>query len=255
MRVGEQLLDEPLSCPVEVLWRDDAVDQADALGLGRVDQAGRHDQLLRAAEPDDGRQARRAPDVGDDSEPHLREPELRVARGDPQIAAECDLERAPDARAVDLADDRLGHRFAEVRALEKDIAKRSQQPGLAGGLGQLAEVHAGGEDGSLAAQDDAVHAALGGRVSQLTAEAEQQLLIHRVALLRAVQHDVPDRSVIFAEDDAHRGLLTVGVGAARAGRHLAVPAEPTTAHVHASRCRGLRPALLRRAPPPRGCAQ
>ena len=50
--------------------------------------------------------------------------------GDAQVAAERDLQRAADARVVDLADDRLGHRFAEVGALQEDLAEGAQRARL-----------------------------------------------------------------------------------------------------------------------------
>ena len=39
--------------------------------------------------------------------------------------------------------------------------------------------------------------------------ARQQLLVHRVALLWAVQDDVADRTAVLGGDDAHRWLLTM----------------------------------------------
>ena len=134
-------------------------------------------------------------------------PKLRVAGGDAQVAAERHLERAADARAVDLADDWLGHLFAEVGALQEDGAERAQHAGPAGGVGELDEVDAGGEDRSLAAQHHAVDRRLGGGLAQRLAERKQQLLAHRVALLRAVQHHVPDRAAVLGEDDAHGATL------------------------------------------------
>jgi hypothetical protein len=80
-------------------------------------------QLLGAAEADDGGQPRGSADVGDDPELDLGQPELRIIGGDPQVAAERDLERAAEAGAMNLADDGLGHRFAEVRAVEEDVTE------------------------------------------------------------------------------------------------------------------------------------
>jgi hypothetical protein len=53
---------------------------------------------------------------------------------------------------MDLADDRLGHLFTEVRAVQEDASKRSQHRGPVGERGQLAQVDAGGEDRPLTAQ-------------------------------------------------------------------------------------------------------
>ncbi len=44
-------------------------------------------------------------------------------------------------------------------------------------------------------------------LAQRVTERQQQLLVHRVALLRAVQHDVADRPEVLGQDDAHGVIL------------------------------------------------
>ena len=94
MRVREQLVDERLRGCLQLAGWDDAVDEPDAVRLGGVDRGGGHDQLLRAAEPDDRGQARGTADVGDDPELDLGQAELRIVGGDPQVATERDLNLA-----------------------------------------------------------------------------------------------------------------------------------------------------------------
>ena len=98
-------------------------------------------------------------------------------------------------------------RFAQSR---KTLRNGRSMPGVAGRGRQLDEVHAGREHRALAAQHDAVHRRVGGGLAQRVAERQQQLLVHRVALLGAVQDDVADGAAVLGDDDAHRRLLTVG---------------------------------------------
>ena len=81
-------------------------------------------------------------------------------------------------------------RFAQSRNTSRN---GRSMPGLPGRRGQLDEVDAGREHRALAAQHDAVHVGVGGGLAQRRAELAQQLLVHGVALLRAVQDDVADR--------------------------------------------------------------
>jgi hypothetical protein len=78
------------------------------------------------------------------------------------------------------------------------IAERPQDARVAGEGGELAEVDARRENGPFAAQHDAMHGGVVTRRSQRIAELQEQRLVHRVALLRAVQHDVADRAAVFA---------------------------------------------------------
>ena len=107
---------------------------------------------------------------------HLGQAELGVAGGDPQVAAERHLERAADAGAVDLADDRLGHLFAEVGAVEEHLAERAQHAELAGASpASSPRSTPAREHRPFAAQHHAVHARVGGRLAQRGAERPQQL--------------------------------------------------------------------------------
>jgi hypothetical protein len=130
--------------------------------------------------------------------------ELGVAGCEAHVAAERHLERPAHARAVDLTHDRLGHLFAEVRAVQEHAPVSAQHTWLTGKGRELAEVDTGGEDRSIAAQHNAVHTLLVAGGPEGVAELGEQLLAHRVALLRAVQDDVANRTSVFADDERHR---------------------------------------------------
>ncbi len=84
----------------------DPVDQADALGLGRVDDLGEEHQLLRPVQPDQPGQDPRAAEVH--AEPALREDlgEPRPVRRDHQVAAEREVAPRAGRHPVDRGDRR-----------------------------------------------------------------------------------------------------------------------------------------------------
>src|SRR5256885_11455356 len=84
------------------------------------------------------------------------------------------------------------------------LSKRAQQAVLTGRFGELAEVDAGREDRPFATQHDAVDVGIRRGLAQRGAERFEQLLVHRVALLGAGQHDMPDVPAILGCDHAHR---------------------------------------------------
>ena len=91
-----------------------------------IDLAG-HDQLLGVAEADDGRQARAAAHVGQQPHAHLHDPGHRVLGHHPEVGGQRQLERAAQARAVDLADRGLGHLLEQVPP-GQDRAAEAAQP-------------------------------------------------------------------------------------------------------------------------------
>ncbi len=134
-----------------------------------------------------------------------------------QVASEGHLQGSPHACPVDLADDRLGHLFADVRAVQEDAAEGTQDAGLPGEAGELREVHPRREHGPLATQHHAMDLLVRGRRVQGAPELAQELLVHGIALLRAVEHYVPDRSTILCDDDAHLAAPDVVIALGRSG--------------------------------------
>jgi hypothetical protein len=96
----------------------------------------------------------------------------------------------------------------DVRAVEEHFSERPQVTGLTRRVGELGQVDPGGEHAPLAPQHDAVNGLIRGGIAQRGGERPQELLVHRVALLRAVQDYVADRAAVLSGDDAHRWLLT-----------------------------------------------
>ena len=118
---------------------------------------------------------------------------------------------------MDLADDRLGHLFAEVRAFKEHRSEGAKHTRVARKRTQLAEVDAGREDRALAAQQDALHGGIPGGRAQGLRQLAQQRLIHGIALLRPVQDHVAHGAAVLGDDQAHRLLLTLGDAGARLG--------------------------------------
>ena len=195
---------------VQLLGRRHPVGEADPLGLLAADQLAGHHQLLGAAEADHRRQPRRAADVRDQADPRLGHADQRVGGDHAQVARQRELHGAADAGAVDHADRRLGHLLGEVPGVEAGAAERAQVLGRLGQGGQRAEVHAGGEHRAGAADHDAAHRRFGGRLAQRLAGRDHQLAVERVALLRPVQHDVADGSVVFGQHEGHASATLRG---------------------------------------------
>jgi hypothetical protein len=203
-RAGQQLLDQLGGRRVDV--GSDAVGEAEGVRVLGADDPRGHDQLLRAAHADDLGQARGAAEVGDEPEPCLRKAHERVLGQDAQVAGQGQLQRAAQADAVDLADDRLGHLLREVPGVEAGAPERAQLLGGAGGGRQRGDVHAGGEHGTVAAEHDAAHGRVVGGGTERGADGEHQVLVERVALLGTVEDDVADRLAILGDDEVgHSG--------------------------------------------------
>ena len=203
-RVGQQFLDEHVGGVLELGRRDDAVDEADALSASGAPIV-RAVMIISLARPRPTTAGRRVDPPTSGMIPNFTSgsPSWASLSATRRSHAEGHLQRAAEARPVDLADDRLGHLFAQVRAVQEHLPEGAQHRHVARRLGQLTEVHAGREDGSFAAQHHAVDVLGGGGFAQRPAEREQQLAVHRVALLGAVQDHVADRAAVLGEDDAH----------------------------------------------------
>src|SRR4051794_36896323 len=103
-RAGQQLADELLGGRVEVVGRRDAVDQADALGLGAVDDLRGHDHPLGAARADAAGQPRGPPPAGQGAAARLARADARLGGHDAQVAAQRQPHPPADAGTVDLGD-------------------------------------------------------------------------------------------------------------------------------------------------------
>ena len=116
----------------------DVVDEPDPQRFVGVDEVAGDRQLGRLAHAHGTRQQRGEPPRGDDVEPRVRVGEARPLRRHDERAAQRELERAGDARAVDRAHDGRGRgpqRRARVAWTTRSAAAR----------GDLLEVDAGAE--------------------------------------------------------------------------------------------------------------
>jgi hypothetical protein len=68
---------------------------------------------------------------------------------------------------------------------------------------QLSQVHAGREHRSFAADDHRPHGRVAGRRVERLAELADELSVHGVALLDAIEHDVANWSAVLGLDDGH----------------------------------------------------
>jgi hypothetical protein len=168
--------------------------------LAPVDHLAGHDQLLRVAEPDHGRQPRAAADVGEQADADLHDPRHGVLGHRAEVACQRQLERAAECGTVDLADGRLGHLLEQVPPGEQRTAERTQPAGVLGQVPQVVEVHARGEHRSLAAQHEHPHVGIGGRLLDRAPELRDQLAVERVALLGTVQNQMADRAAVLCVD-------------------------------------------------------
>ena len=197
-----------------------------------------HDQLLGAAEPDDGRQARGAADVGDDPELDLGQAELRrrwrrsAGRSRAPPPARRRRRCGGSGRRPAWPSLRRGWRTRGTLCgtgaacpgwPAEDISSTRSTPAENTGPSPRRTTQC--TPGSAAASRSAV------------AERAQQLLVHRVALLGAVQDDVADGAAVLGVDDAHGRpprvrLATQGYasrarsGPCRTGRHAPARTRP-----------------------------
>ena len=105
---------DPLEDGVEeAVVGEHGLDEPDALGLRRVDDPRRQDDLRGAAGADQAGEPLGAAAAGDDADRDLGLAEVGRRGGDAQRAREAELAPAAPRLAVDRRDDRLRHRLEE----------------------------------------------------------------------------------------------------------------------------------------------
>ena len=92
---------------VDVVGRDDLVDDAKRQRLVGLDEPSGVDDVLGLARADQARQSLRAAGAGDDAELDLRLADLDVVTGDSPVRGEGKLEAAAERVSGDRGDDRL----------------------------------------------------------------------------------------------------------------------------------------------------
>ena len=199
-RCRQQLIAELPGHVGQLVRRRDPVREADRVRLASVDEAAGHDQLLRAPESDDGRQARAAADVGDQPDLHLEDRRHRFLCHHAEVGGERKLHRAADAGAVNLGDRRLGHLLEQVPPAQQRLPELAQPARVLRQRVQRADVHARREHRPRPADDDHANRVVVGGVLERVPQRLDELAVQRVPLLRPVHDDVADRAAILDLD-------------------------------------------------------
>ena len=102
-----ELVEETRDRRLELVGRHHLRDESERERLLGAESPTAHDDVLRAAEADEAREALCAAAPGDHPDRHLREAELEVVGGDPEVARERELEPDAEAVPVECRDHRL----------------------------------------------------------------------------------------------------------------------------------------------------
>ena len=201
--------------------RVDALDEADARGLLRIDDLAGQDHLHRAPDADEFRQVARAARFRNEAGGHGDLAEPRAVRGVAHVAGGREFEPDADRRPVDrrdgdrfefleLADGALDDDVAQVveevvreQAIGSEIAEvvacveRAERTGLG------AQIAAGGKAAPFAGDDDDADAAVAADLVEQDVELDPHLHVDGIERLRPPERDQPDRGLV--------GLLLIGV--------------------------------------------
>ncbi len=189
-----ELVDEARHGSVELVGGNDLGDEAERERLVGGDAPPAHDDVLRTPEPDETCEPLRAARAGDHPDRHLRESELEVVGGEPEVAGERELE--PDAEAVAVK--RRDHRLRAALRRRDVVGEARDVPGRP--LQEPGDVAAGGERLAGAGQHDEADGVVA--VELLEDAAELVARVHRdaVELARDVERDRRDAALGVALD-------------------------------------------------------
>ena len=177
-------------------------DPGDEPGLQRFagrEAAAAQDHVHRQRLADGAGQPLRAAGAGDDPEAGLGLAELGRLGGDDQVAAHGELAATAEAEAGDGGDERRPEAADRVPALDATLVVEVDRAGL----GQLADVGAGGEGALAAAEHDRAHRLVAVELSERRDELVHQLVGERVQRLGPVEQDDRDCAVALDLDQAH----------------------------------------------------
>src|SRR6266571_6105034 len=194
---------------IELFVRDDTIDHAEGLQLGRGPAVAKHlhleQDLARDVAGQDGLDHHRPdPDVD------LRRAEVRGVDGDEHVARAGEAESAGEGVAVDPADDRLAELGHEDEQLDEQVAAAEALD--SGHLTiEAGEVGAGAEDAAGAGQDDDSDLGLVAAPTEGGGEVAKHRRRKRVALVGPVEGDGGDvMSVDIEQDLLQRRLFRHG---------------------------------------------
>ena len=196
------------------LARQRAVHEPDALGLDAVEEAAGVEELGGLGRADQARERPRRRHSGMEAEAHEVEAELRVARGEPDVARERHAAAGADRGPVHRREGRLRQRAERqeqaVEAAHEGLVAAAHLAAGRGGAGarhalDQVEVAARGEGASGAGDDDRAHRLVVRQGIDRRGERLPHRLAHRVQPLGVVERREGDAVAALEEDEVgHR---------------------------------------------------
>src|SRR5437762_7628244 len=197
--------------------------------LGAEIGAGREEDLIRVGRPDQLHQLFHAVVVVAEAEPRRRNAEAGVVRREADVAGDRDADAPAHAVPVDHGEEGLRQRGERVLPASGDPAVLLLVGHVAAAVLELRDIGAGDERLIAgAAQDDHADGVVGGEVVYVVGHQLPHLLAHRVPLLRLVEDDPADRSVLLDQQLRRLGHRVLPFTAACLRLLPAVP--PVEAH-------------------------
>ena len=249
---------------------DDGVEQCRAAKAFARHAGAGNDHVQRGLDTDRSRQPLRASGARQQTQPDLRQRDLRVRRGDAEVAAECQLQSAAHAAAADRRDDGL---FAR---LDNGDDGRQRRFGPRLRRGEFADVCATREQASGAGQDNGADRRVGLRAvdpfddgcAQRMIQAVDRRIVERDHRHRPMQRvpathckfpPAPGRAVATPSGAGRRSRGRIGIAAGASLPAAMLPTSRTAykrpaGHDIAGRLDRGRPGQLRASaspPPPR----
>ena len=167
-----------------------------------------HDDVLRAAEPDEPRQPLRAARARDHPDRHLGQAELHVLRRETEVARERQLEADAEDEPLQRGDHRLRAALGrgDVLGKPRDVPRRALQ--------KPRDVAARGERPARAGEDDEAHAVVAVELLEETAQLVAREHRDAVVLAGHVERDPGDVAVTL---DAEAVVLAHALTSFRVG--------------------------------------
>ena len=193
-REAAELVDEAVDRRVELVRGNDLADEAERERLVRGDSTPAHDRVLRPPEADQACQPLRAAAAGDHPEPHLRERELDVVGGEPEVAGERQLEPDAEGVAAQLCDHGLG------TALGRGDVPGEARERLGLGLEEPGDVPARAEGAARTREDDEADAFVLSELVERASELVARLHRDAIQLPGYIERDRRDAALVVPLD-------------------------------------------------------
>lgn len=223
--MGCDLCRESVRAVEDLIVADLVVDEADAMGLGAVDDPAGVEELSRFAQAYQRGEPLDRTGSGDNAQTHLRLAPFAAGARDPEITGHGEFAAATEGIASHRG---YGNQPVFLQLTEKrcvDAPKRI----VAAPVFELADVRASGEGlVAGAGEHDGAGTRIGGEVGEMPPECVDDRLVDRVARLRAVQGKLSDKATcdvsVCSEHNGHRaGLMHKACGEAKLAAALLSP--------------------------------